>query len=195
MPNWCYTKIDIISQNKNQLSELHRLLNEWTSKNFMENGFGFNWLGNIVGHSGIGTVDTGDENELRCRGTLDYNDLENGILHVDTCTAWAPMLKMWQKLVEKYVPDAEIIYAAEEPGCELFETNDPDYIGLYIIDSMREDVCSDYEATEEDVIGVLQQILNTTENDLDDLLWEFTDSNIDDIYIHKWQSGNIGDWD
>ena len=195
MPNWCHTDIYIHSENKNQLSELDMLIDEWTKENYMDNGFGLDWLGNIVGNSGIGTVDTNPETDLRCRGRLEYKDFYENTLHITTSTAWAPMLKMWQKLVDKYVPDAEIIYSAEEFGNGLLETNDPVYDGLYYIDSLRDDVETDYEATEDDVRKVLQKLLGTDENDLDDLLWALDDSNIDDIYIHKWIIGEISDWD
>ncbi len=47
MPNWCNTCIRF-QGNKDEISEFHNQLNEWTSKKFIETGFGETWLGNIL---------------------------------------------------------------------------------------------------------------------------------------------------
>ena len=62
--------MSIYCENEEKLEKFYHLLEEWTSKNYKENGFGLNWLGNIVGNSGIGTIDAGKESDLRCRGRL-----------------------------------------------------------------------------------------------------------------------------
>ena len=100
MPNWTITRITINHDDGNKLKEFEKLINEWTSKNYMENGFGLQWLGNIVGNSGIGTIDKNLETDLRCRGSITWIECEGNQLLIDTETAWVPMLKMWIKLKE-----------------------------------------------------------------------------------------------
>ncbi len=197
MPNWCYTRITINHENETELKNLYKLIEEWTSKNYMENGFGHNWLGNIVLGSGVGTVDTGNDTDLRCRGNIDYSDLNDNQLIIHTETAWNPMLKMWIKVLEKYLPDAELLYEAEECGCGLYSTNDPYMKGCYYIDSWDiEDIESDMEASEETVREILQNLLDTMETDIDKLLRMFEESeHSENMSIHKWDFDEINIWD
>ena len=43
MPNWCTTKLIINHSDKNELKVFDKLLDQWTSRDYMENGFGHNW--------------------------------------------------------------------------------------------------------------------------------------------------------
>ena len=197
MANWCFTKITINHEDESKLKELERLINEWTSKNYKENGFGLNWLGNIVGNSSIGTVDENPETDLRCRGSLQYMECIDNQLIIDTETAWSPMLKMWQKLLDKYLPDAELIYTAEECGAGLYSTNDPCMQGCYYVDNWNiKDVDSDMEASETYVVEILQKLLETDESDVEKLIGMFEDSeHSDNMSIHKWDFDEIDVWD
>lgn len=197
MPNWCLTRITINHESEEKLKELEKLINEWTSKDYMKNGFGLEWLGNIVGNSGVGTVDENQETDLRCRGRLTYMEYFDGQLTIDTVTAWSPMLKMWKKVLDKYLPDAELIYLAEEGGNGLYSTNDPCMKDCYIIDSWEiEEIDSDWEATEDQVKKVLQKLLETDETDVEKLIDMFEDSeHSDNMSIHKWDFDEIDIWD
>lgn len=198
MPNWCLTRITINNENQTELERFNELLDRWISKNYKENGFGLEWLGNIVGNSGIGTVDENKDTDLRCRGRLTYSEVvDDGQLIINTETAWCPMLKMWVKLLEKYLPNAELIYEAEECGNGIYSTNDPYMKGLYIIDCWDiDDIDSDWEASEETVIKTLQKLLDTNVTDVDKLLKYLRDSEYDDkISIHKWDFDEIDIWD
>ena len=197
MPNWCFTRITINHENENKLLELERLINEWTNKNYMENGFGLAWLGNIVGNSGVGTVDENPETDLRCRGRLTYLECTENQLLIDTETAWSPILKLWVKVLEKYLPDAELIYQAEECGNGLYDTNDPCLSNCYIIDAWdMEDIDSDWEASEETVRKMLQELLDENEGDVEKLISKFNRSDYsDDMSVHKWNFTEIDCWD
>ena len=72
MPNWCFNRITIYHEDDSKLENLENLIKEWTSKNQKDNGFGKEWLGNIVLASGVGTVDTEPSTDLSCRGRLTY---------------------------------------------------------------------------------------------------------------------------
>lgn len=194
MPNWCMNRITINHENVNELEKLNNLINEWTSKNYCDNGFGLNWLGNIVGNSGIDSRDNGDFN-VRCRGTIDYNEIIDNKLLIDTSTAWSPMIKMWKLILEKYLPDAELIYEAEECGCELYWTNDPAMENAYVFDAYDcGDIESDWEMKEEYLVKELQKLLNTSETNINKLLDMFDNSEWSEkISIHKYEFVEIED--
>ena len=192
MPNWCFSSINIHHDNQSQLEDFMKLLELWTSSNAMENGFGTSWLGNIVLHSGVGTIDTRTDSDLRCRGALNALELCDGYICLQTETAWAPMLLMWKKIVDKYLPDATIYYTAEEDNCGFFVTNDPYYVGKYVIDAYDiDDIESDWEASEEEAIKTLQKVLETDETDITILLEAFEESDVSDrMSIHQWEYDN-----
>ena len=188
MPNWCLTTITIENANVDELIKFNSLLDKWTSKNYMENDFGLNWLGNVVGNSGIGTVDEGKESDMECRGHIIYRELVNNLLFVETETAWVPMLELWMKLLDKYLPNAELTYTAAEGGCGIYSTNDPTLIGMYYIDSFSDEIETETIATENAVRQLLQYLLNTSEPDIDKLIVLLEGSEYqDELQIHKWE--------
>ena len=189
MSNWCCTRISIESDNEKGLENLNNLIKEWTSKNYMKNDFGTDWLGNIVLGSGIGTVDAGKDTDLNCRGTLNELDMPSGNqLLICTETAWVPMLTMWVKLVDKYLPGAELIYESDEESD--YATNDPELTGKFIIDSWDvDDVESDWEAGEAKVVEILQGLLDTTVADVDTLIKLLDESELSDkMAVYRWQN-------
>lgn len=189
MPNWCSTEIIIYCDNNEEIENLYNKIKEWTSKDYEPNGFGLNWLGNIVGNSEIGTIDTGTETDLSCRGYLAYLDYSSGELRISTDTAWRPMLGMWDKLADKYLTNPHIIYEAEEAGCELFHTNNDDLAGTYwSYNDGLEDFPDEYSISPSELKTALQKLLESNENDLDKLLNLFHESDFsDDIFIQKWE--------
>lgn len=118
--------------------------------------------------------------------------LENQ-LFIDTETAWGPIVKVWVKLLEKYLPDAELIYRAEEQGCEIYLTNDPALEDRYWIDIWGDDKAtknfvSDDIASKEDVVKTLQKLFKTNEDDFDTLMKKWSKSNYtDSLQIHQWE--------
>ena len=196
MPNWCSTNITIHSDKENELKNLYEKIKLWTSKDYMENGFGHTWLGNIVLGAEIGTVDTDVKTDVRCRGNIVYMDYQDGQIVIDTETAWVPMLDIWRKVLEKFLPDAQLFYVADEPGCELHCSNDAYYNNLYYVDAFdfEEDV-SQYDASPDYVIKLLQRLLKSKETNIDTLLSLFYESDYaDNINIHKWEYDDGSNW-
>ena len=178
MPNWCLTTIKIYHGEHEKLEALRQKIREWTSTDFCENDFGPKWLGNVAGHSGIATWNNGfstEDGSLSCRGLiLDY-ELNDGLC-INTQTAGVPMMQIWKRVCDKYLPGAEIVFNASEPGGELYLTNDAELIGKYsivVLDTPPEefeDVESLPWADEEETIQFLQRVLETDEDDIDVLL-------------------------
>lgn len=141
MPNWCSTMICIQHEDVNKLKQLESRIDEWCENSSFESDFGKYWLGNVVIGSKIGTVDEGKAIDLNCRGQIEWIETSKtgNTLRIDTLTAWVPMLKMWKRLVDEYLPDAEIIYACEETGEGIFLTNDPVLVDTYAFESSEEE--------------------------------------------------------
>lgn len=128
MPNWCNTSMTIEGP-KAEIENIHQKIMEWTSKNYVENDFGVNWLGNVVVGAGF-SYET-----LACRGLITSMDEEitanlkkPGIYYFEVQyeSAWTDINGTWEMILEKFAPNCEIYYVAEELGCEYFATNDRD---------------------------------------------------------------------
>ena len=132
MPNWCGTDIIFYSNNKEQLKTFYEKFDEiYNGKATIENGFGNGWLGDFVN-----TLIPEEYENIRCRGSVDfyeeiYHKTENiDYFRIYTQTAWAPMLKMWRLIIEKYFPSVKIAYCAEECGMEIYDKYDES--GLFL---------------------------------------------------------------
>ena len=139
MPNWCFTQIHISGKKKNIQELYERFSNvierddggqrvgEYTSS---LSRYGKRWLGNLL----LAVGENVETTKIRCRGTVEYYELgaDGDEISIQTETAWVPMLQCFVKFVNKYAPDAEITYCAEEPGCELYWKNDDAWEDYYV---------------------------------------------------------------
>ena len=193
MANKCYTNIWINCQTEKKAAELFDKIEKWTSHNYKDNGFGLLWLGNIVGNSGIDAYDeTGDFAKYRCRGEIYEYEMNGEEITIHTETAWCPMLQMWKAVCDKYCPDAEIRYEAEEPGDCLYLTNEPDLYGTYNLDSWTEKVDSIWDCNKETLIDVLKEFFNSDSEDL-----EYYQNLLDEgdygFSFHEWKKTEISE--
>ena len=198
MANWCDTQITITHDKRIAIRRFNKLLEEWTSKNCMENGFGDYWLGNIVVNSGIGTTHDVNQGTIQCRGRITNWDISGNEISITTETAWNPMLKMWDMLINRYLPGAALTYVAMEVDGGLYATNIPEYKDKWVLDVCDvEDLDSDYEISEHDLVKILQKILVTRETDINELirLLDFTLEDDQCILIHKWEIRDKNIWD
>lgn len=206
MPNWCYTQINFHG-NKTEIEDFNKKIKEWTSTCGLENGFGHNWLGNILHHVGLGDcIDNSDANvRIRCRGSVEYvSEVEceddDAMFHIEVESAWSPMIKMWIETIKALEYESvDFSYIAEEPGNELYEIYDPYgdfgdryYIDMYLEgkDELNEDLRKlddeRYYDSEKSIISALQQVLKSDAPDLEFLIekienYPFKDEN---SYIH-----------
>ena len=118
MPNWCDTQYKIIGK-KEEVQDLYSKLQKLQNMEepLEPNSFGIMWLGNLV------TILTGNWNEIYCRGHIINFNLEDGILSIETETAWGEMEEV-RHFIEKVYPALKIYYYEEECGCEIYQTND-----------------------------------------------------------------------
>lgn len=164
MPNWCANSLEIVGD-KDEIKKFASLIEEWTSKNYIENGFGPKWLENIVGNSGLADPCDGS---YACRGELYEADVfERGdkaelTLYYDT--AWCPATRFVQDLCEKHLPSGyEILYTAEEGGCGIYVTNRDDLMDTYCLDSYG-DIEGDFSISAEALKTLIKEQLKYKRN-------------------------------
>ena len=118
MANWAFTQYKIRGR-EDEVTALHQTIKdlEQREESLLPNGFGKLWLGNLV-HA----LD-GDWEKIYCRGEiLDYS-LDDGILTMNTETAWGEMSDTRHFVMSKF-PTLEVFFQTEEPGMCIFQTND-----------------------------------------------------------------------
>lgn len=198
MPNWCSSRIVIRNENPEVISSLYKNLEAWQT-NARKNSFGEGWLGNIVLNSGVGTVDSGAGTDLRCRGDIEYMELLGAEITIDTETAWTPMLRMWQRIIDKYAPDSELEYTAVECGSDIYCTNDPELVGKYHMDAWDEAESilgfdENWAADKAEVVRVLQKALNSESENFDELRKLLVSKDIP-LTVNMWEYSPVDCWD
>ena len=145
MPNWCDTQYKIISK-KEEVQDLYSKIQQLQNMEepLEPNGFGNLWLGCLVAILG------GNWNEIYCRGHIIDFSLDDGVLSIDTETAWSEMQEVRQ-FIQKVYPSLEIFYYEEEPGWGIYQTNDHDkrfFSFRYILDDLEGDGPEYYDDTD-----------------------------------------------
>lgn len=135
MPNWCDTIYKCVGDPK-EVRELHKVLKyiDRRKTTIVRNGFGKWWLGNLVTKLG------GKWEDYRCRGEIIDYSFDGDILVISQYTAWCEQEGVRRIIQEKF-PSIKVYYREEEPGCEVYYTNDTtgDYFPeQYLIDNDEE---------------------------------------------------------
>lgn len=120
MPNWCDTTYKCVG-NPKEVRKLYDVIkaNDKRTEPRVNNGFGTLWLGCIIDQLGE------DWEQFRCRGEITWYELNDkgNILTICQNTAWCEQ-EGFRKCIEKVFPSIKVFYREEEPGCEVFCTND-----------------------------------------------------------------------
>ena len=118
MPNWAYTQYKVRGREE-EVMALYSTIEKLSQMKepYQPNGFGKLWLGNLVNALG------GDWEKVYCRGQITDYSLENGILKINTETAWGEMSETRHFIEQKY-PSLQIFFQTEECGMCIFQTND-----------------------------------------------------------------------
>ena len=109
----------------------------------------------------------------------DYRDYIDSIPYIGrdhqtviftTDSAWTPNPNTWNLICKKFDPNAKLLYYAEEPGCKIFASNNPKILLKYFIDISlkKSEWYGLYE--EKEVIGILQLILSTKDDNINHLI-------------------------
>ena len=91
------------------------------------------------------------------------------------------------------MPEAELIYQAEEPGLQMYVTNDPSLESTYVLDifdpvDKLEEIETNWEIDGNSLKEILQDLLETKEDNLDKLISLFKESDYG-------EHANISEWE
>lgn len=189
MPNWNTTDYTLYG-NKDNIKRLYTDLKNTVdidrtkeSKPFTFLGNSY-WLGYIKKHL-LPEV----EEELPARGEISYieEDIKDygddmASLKLTTETAWVACSELMDKIAEKY--DLQLFYYSEEPGCEIFETNDLEgqfYSFRYMVDSEKEGI--EYYDTFEQVAEAIAKMTGIRLNNISEADDKLSAFNNDDTFL------------
>lgn len=201
MANIINTTIEITHQNHDKIKNFGAKLKNWTGKNFLENSYDdeYNWLGNIIGFSGIGKYDE-ENKEFYCevegkryflpsRGEVNHIEVFGNTITIQITTAWSPMLIIWKKLVDKHLPEADVDYVIS--GEEIYQTSKENYKDSYFIDIWEEfnDLFPCYKTiSAKHLNALLEELLDERDTELKDLINDFESSSFSNyMTIHEWK--------
>lgn len=154
MPNWCFSNYSFQFDDERMAEKFEELLKKATDSsnpvNLKGQGFGSNWLGNILIVCGYPVsyktdsawgeqVIIGDDEHKAplydYRGSISYFGRSGDTVTVDLETAWAPMpgvlatalYSIGLTFSEGMFDDVTIQWSSEEPGCGYFGGSDSEY--------------------------------------------------------------------
>ncbi len=142
MANICTTDYCFYG-NKDAVKKFKQDIDEFTSKNYKENGFGTSWLGNVV----LGYGFPYEGNDFEFRGNIEGMYMEeddDDKLFISTSNPWYPKPEMWDAIIDKHFTNVDggreldYVFVAEEPGFEVYINTDtegtifPDRYVLYV---------------------------------------------------------------
>ena len=122
-------------------------------------------------------------------------------IEVMTDSKWTPCPNAWEDIAKTFDENVTVYYEAEEPGCEIYASNDPNYVGHFTID-----VCNDSDLPEGvdlewgphsrvETISALQKLLETDSDNMSVLLYKLGNSKYSKaVYVHEIEYTPISDW-
>ena len=153
----------------------------------VKNGFGTLWIGNIIDALGE------DWEKLRCRGEIIGYHIENNLLTIYQSTAWCEQ-EGFRECIEKKFPSIKVYYREEEPGCDVYYTNDADrnyFPERYLLNNNDEPLYfNTIEEAAEYVSGIVNQKVEANMTAIEQALDEYEEEHEDeDVYFsfHEFQ--------
>ena len=151
----------------------------------VKNGFGTLWIGNIIDALGE------DWEKLRCRGEIIGYHIENNLLTIYQSTAWCEQ-EGFRECIEKKFPSIKVYYREEEPGCDVYYTNDADrnyFPERYLLNNNDEPLYfNTIEEAAEYVSGIVNQKVEANMTAIEKALDNYEEAREDVFYsFHQIQ--------
>jgi hypothetical protein len=189
MPNWNTTDYTLYG-NKDNIKRLYTDLKNTVDIDRTKESKPFTFLGNSywLGYIKKSLLPEVEE-ELPVRGEISYieediedHDNDMASLKLTTETAWVACSELMDKIAGKY--DLQLFYYSEEPGCEIFETNDLEgqfYSFRYMVDSEKEGI--EYYDTFEQVAEAIAKMTGIRLNNISEADDKLSAFNNDDTFL------------
>lgn len=136
------------------------------------------------------------------REWIDIEEISRNSVRVYSESKWTPCPNAWRDIARTFDENVEVFYEAEEPGCEIYDSNDPKLVGQYVYvfwdlpEGSIASYCGDAGvADEQQMAKILQDALNTKIQDLETLLNLIDEQGLsDNISVHRIEYLSIDDW-
>lgn len=189
MANWASTSYRI-EGSKGDLEKVYNVIDEFMSERRkpIEVNASSEWEGNII--KALGATDEQMKNNY-LRGFIEEYEMDGDIIRIEAEEAWGTT--DFRQVLAQLMPELTIYYIVEEPGCEVYATNDADgkyfperfYVDAYV----NGDYQSEYFDTEEQAMTYVANLLGKQEvskNELEN--WNECHEEDDNfIYIHEFE--------
>lgn len=189
MANWASTSYRI-EGSKEDLEKVYNVIDEFMSERRkpIEVNASSEWEGNII--RALGATDEQMKNNY-LRGFIEEYEMDGDIIRIEAEEAWGTT--DFRQVLAQLMPELTIYYIVEEPGCEVYATNDADgkyfperfYVDAYV----NRDYQSEYFETEEQAMTYVANLLGKKEvskNELEN--WnECHEEDNNFIYIHEFE--------
>ena len=189
MANWASTSYRI-EGSKNELKRVFNVIDDFMTdkrKPVRENA-SKEWEGNIV--RVLGATDEQMENNY-LRGFIQEYEMDGAIISIEADEAWGAT--DFRHVLTKLMPDLTVYYIVEEPGCEVYATNDAE--SKYFTDKFYVDACvngnyeSGYFETEKQAMAYAAELLGKEEVSKGELKnWNKEHKGDNDfLYVHEFE--------
>lgn len=189
MANWASTSYRI-EGSKEDLEKVYNVIDEFMSERRkpVQVDASNEWEGNII--RALGATDEQMKNNY-LRGFIEEYEMDGDIIRIEAEEAWGTT--DFRQVLAQLMPELTIYYIVEEPGCEVYATNDADgkyfperfYVDAYV----NGDYQSEYFETEEQAMTYVANLLGKKEvskNELEN--WnECHEEDNNFIYIHEFE--------
>ena len=190
MANTCFTVYKCVGK-REQLDELaealHRIIDRGMS--VVENKWGKTWLGWLV------SALYGNADAYPLRGKIcDYN-YDGGVLTITQETEWEEQRGLRIFLKERF-PEIDIYYKDEEPGTEVFVTNDAEgrfFPFRYLLEANDDALYfRSLEEAAEAVTEIVGHKVAADEEKIDEALDDYMEEHEEDFFsFHHFEDGDI----
>lgn len=189
MANWASTSYRI-EGSKEDLEKVYNVIDEFMSERRkpVQVDASNEWEGNII--RALGATDEQMKNNY-LRGFIEEYEMDGDVIRIEAEEAWGTT--DFRHVLAQLMPELTIYYIVEEPGCEVYATNDADgkyfperfYVDAYV----NGDYQSEYFETEEQAMTYVANLLGKKEvskNELEN--WNECHEEDDNfIYIHEFE--------
>ena len=188
MANWASTSYRI-EGSKSDLERVYGMIDNFMSERRkpVEENASKEWEGNVVKALGA-TDEQVSKNYLR--GFIQEYDMDGDTIRIEVEEAWGAT--DFRHVLAQLMPELTVYYIVEEPGCEVYATNDDG--GRYFPEKFYVDACvngdyqSEYFETEEQAMAYAAELLDMekmTQAKLES--WNEDQEGDDFIYIHEFE--------
>ena len=183
MANWASTSY-VIEGSKEDVSKVYQIIDDFINgrKKPVAETASDGWEGNIVKTLGA----TDEQMKQYLRGFIEYYDFDGQVLRIDTEEAWGAT--DFYEVLSELMPNLTIYFCVEEPGCEIYATNDAKgkyFADRFYVDSYVNDIFShEYFTNEEDTMNYVAELTGREKMTKEELAKWNMEQEDDDVYIY-----------